>query len=286
MKRIITYLAAMTALVLTVSCSRESLQDTSVAGDAISIQVMWSEIATRSAGVDNENAVNSLDWYFYKDTLAASVFHYRESISETTSQKYIRDFIPGEEYGGKTFPRHADLCARDGFCTVFVVANLPSDKVLESPVLATLKAVEVDATFLDGNSPLAPDATALNFIMTGQARVKGTTKLEDATPEVIGLNRLAAKITYDVNVLKSKSVSLDDGVTETWTPMLGDKNVRMYPQNVVKNAVVGAVDELYPASPVMKDADQLIVSSDEPSKWEESGNYYVTKKAIDRKSVV
>ena len=285
MKRIITYMAAMTALVLAFSCSRETMQDTRT-GDGISLQVMWNEIATRADGdeteVNNEYAVNSLDWYFYKDTTAAPAFHYREAISgsDVKAQKYIRDFVPGTEYGGVAFPHRADLCGADDYCTVFVVANLPSDKVNATATLATLKAIEVNETFLDGDSPLAPDAEALNFIMTGQAQVKGTSLAVDkATAEVIELNRLAAKITYTVKVMKSKS-NIVDGVTETWTPMLNGNNVRMYPQNVVKNAVLGAVDELYPTTLDTGDAETVVVSSSD-NKWNTSdANYYVTKDAL------
>ena len=282
MKRIITYMAVVTALILAFSCSRESMQDTYVAGDGISLQVMWNEIATRAdeTQVNNEFAVNSLDWFFYKDTTAAPAFHYRETITDTKALKYTRDFIPGTQYGGVAFPHRADLCDADDFCTVFIVANLPSDKVQATATLAALKAIEVDETFLDGNSPLAPDADALNFIMTGQAQVKGTTKaVASATPEKVEMSRLATKITYSVKVLKSKSVSLSNNITETWTPMLGANNVRMYPQNVVKNAVLGAVDKLYPTNPVTADAAILVVSDDD-EKWTTSGNYYVTKENI------
>lgn len=283
MKRIITYVAAMTALVLAVSCSRESMQET-YTGDGLSLQVMWTEMATRAdeGEVNNEYAVNSLDWYFYKDTTAAPAFHYREAIAagDAKALKYVRDFVPGQTYGGAAFPYRGDLCGADDCCTVFIVANLPADKVNATANLADLKAIEVDQTFLDGNSPLAPDAEALNFIMTGQKQVKGTSLgVDKATAEVIDLNRLAVKITYTVNVLKSRETTAD-GVTETWTPMLNGNNVRMYPQNVVKNALLGAVDELYPATLTTANATEVVVSSDEPSKWAVGSTNYTTKDPI------
>lgn len=281
MKRIITYVAAMTALVLAASCSRESMQELAT-GDGLSLQVMWDEIATRADGdeVNNEYAVSSLDWYFYKDTTAAPAFHYREAIAagDAKALKYVRDFVPGTEYGGVAFPHRSDLCGADDYCTVFIVANLPSEKVNATADLATLKAIEVDQTFLDGNSPLAPDAEALSFIMTGQKQVKGTSlSVEKATAEVIELNRLAVKITYTVNVLASKAETADGGITETWTPMLGANNVRMYPQNVVKNALLGAVDELYPTSVTTANATELVVSSDVAGTWTLSDGYYTSK---------
>ena len=283
MKRIITYVAAMTALVLAASCSRESMQDIQT-GDGLSLQVMWTEMATRAdeGEVNNEYAVNSLDWYFYKDTTAAPAFHYREAIAagDAKALKYVRDFVPGQTYGGAEFPHRGDLCGADDYCTVFIVANLPADKVNATAKLADLKAIEVDETFLDGDSPLAPDAEALNFIMTGQKQVKGTSLgVDKATAEVIKLNRLAVKITYTVNVLKSR-VETANGITETWTPMLDASNVRMYPQNVVKNALLGAVDELYPATLETANADQIVVSSDEPSKWTDGGTNYTTKEPL------
>ncbi len=281
MKRIITYVAAMIALVLAASCSRESMQET-YTGDGLSLQVMWTEMATRAGEgeVNNEYAVNSLDWYFYKDTTAAPAFHYREAIAagDAKALKYVRDFVPGTEYGGVAFPHRSDLCGADDYCTVFIVANLPSEKVNATADLATLKAIEVDQTFLDGNSPLAPDAEALSFIMTGQKQVKGTSlSVEKATAEVIELNRLAVKITYTVNVLASKAETADGGITETWTPMLGANNVRMYPQNVVKNALLGAVDELYPTSVTTANATELVVSSDVAGTWTLSDGYYTSK---------
>ena len=285
MKRIITYVAAMTALVLAASCSRESMQDTFASGDGLSFQVMWTEMATRAGEgeVNNEYAVNSLDWYFYKDTTAAPAFHYREAIEagEAKALKYIRDFVPGQTYGGAAFPHRADLCGADDCCTVFVVANLPSSKVQANATLTALKAIEVDQTFLDGNSPLAPDAAGLNFIMTGQTQVKGTTKaVAEASPEVIKMSRLAVKITFNVSVKKSL-VETTNGITETWTPMLRGNNVRMYPQNIVQNALLGAVDKKYPANlSILNQADAVVVSSDEPSKWKDGGDYYKTKAAL------
>lgn len=280
MKRIITYVAAMTALVLAASCSRESMQDIQT-GDGLSLQVMWTEMATRAdeGEVNNEYAVNSLDWYFYKDTTAAPAFHYREAIAagDAKALKYVRDFVPGQTYGGAAFPHRGDLCGADDCCTVFIVANLPADKVNATANLADLKAIEVSETFLDGDSPLAPDAEALNFIMTGQKQVKGTSLAVDkATAEVIDLNRLAVKITYTVNVLKSR-VETANGITETWTPMLNGNNVRMYPQNVVKNALLGAVDEMYPTTLTTANATEVVVSSDNPSKWADGGTNYTTK---------
>ena len=296
MKRIIIYVAAMTALVLAASCSRESLQELAT-GDGLSLQVMWPEMATRAdegeATVNNEYAVNSLDWFFYKDTTAAPAFHYRETISgaDVKALTYIRDFVPGQIYGEAAFPHRADLCGDDDYCTVFVVANLPSGKVQENPTLAALKSIKVDETFLSEETvtenndvrriALSADGedSGLYFIMTGQAKVKGTSLTgESAKTEKIGLSRLATKITYNVKVLKSKATTDSNNITETWTPMLGGNNVRMYPQGAIAEALLGVVDrEHYLDNPLAFNYASQVVSIDD-EKWTVSGDYYVTDK--------
>ena len=62
--------------------------------------------------------------------------------------------------------------------------------------------------------------------------------------------------------------------------MLGGNNVRMYPQNVVKNALLGAVDEMYPTTLTTANATEVVVSSDNPSKWADGGTNYTTKNPL------
>lgn len=283
MKRYISYIAAIAAMVLGTSCTQELFHDQNSEGDTFSVEAIWSAMETKSPGVDNENKVSSLDYYFFKDATSAAVFHVREEIAaaQQMAKSYKKDFVPGTN----DFPAKSALWGTWGEETgvhVFIVANLPSAKVLTSPTLEEIKTVSVDETFLDENTnPLATNANDLFFIMTGEATLKGTTiPVESAEPEVVDLSRLAAKITYDVKVQKSRTETTN-GVTETWTPMLGGENVRMYPQGAVKDAYLGVVDgEHYLDNPTTFNYPTLTISSDDPSAWEESGDYYQMKETL------
>lgn len=284
MKKYIKYVAAIAAMVLGTSCTQELFHDRNSEGDTFSVEAIWSAMETKSAGVDNENKVSSLDYYFFKDATSAAVFHVREEIAaaQQTAKSYKKDFVPGTD----NFPAKSELWGTWGEETgvhVFIVANLPSAKVLASPTLEEIKTVSVDETFLDeDDNPLAVDANGLFFIMTGEATLKGTTiPVESAEPEVVDLYRLAAKITYDVKVQKSRTETAN-GVTETWTPMLGGQNVRMYPQGAVKDAYLGVVDgEHYLDTPNTFNYPSVTVSSsDNPSAWEEGSDYYQMKETL------
>ena len=281
MKKYIKYIAAIAAMVLGTSCTQELFHDRNSEGDVFSVEALWQAMETKSAGIDNENKVTSLDYYFFKDATSAAKFHVREDItSNQMAKSYKKDFVPGTD----EFPAKSDLWGTWGEevgVHVFIVANLPSDKVLASPTLEDIKAVSVDETFLDDDhNPLAVNANGLFFIMTGEATLKGTTlPIENAEPEVVGMSRLAAKITYNVKVQKS-SESTTDGITETWTPMLGGSNVRMYPQGAVEDALLGVVDgEHYLDNPSTFDYPIITISSDD-DKWELRGDYYEMTEAL------
>ena len=100
MKKIFTYLVAVSALLLTFSCNREAI-DSFVNEEGISLKLVWSDMSvrTRVPGEDNENLVKSLDFYFYKDVTATSVYHYRET-TIPAEDNYKKDFVPGEKYDG------------------------------------------------------------------------------------------------------------------------------------------------------------------------------------------
>ena len=271
MKKIFTYLAAVSALLLTFSCNREAV-DSFVNEEGISLKLVWSDMSvrTRVPGEDNENLVNSLDFYFYKDVTATSVYHYRET-TIPAEDNYKKDFVPGEKYDGTNeFPKRTDLVDPDNGCTVFVIANLDESKAPASATLATLRAIEVGQTFLDetDNSSLATDNENLYFVMTGVAQVQGTRKvLASADPETIELNRLAAKITVDITAVSSEETA--DGITETWTPMLGGRNVRVYITNAVSNAILGGMDGDMPTSPTFFESNHVVLPL-EDGVWTEN----------------
>lgn len=279
MKKIITYFAALTAILLAASCTRENMAVPSES-EGLAIRLVWSEMNTRAfpAGVDNEYKVENLDFYFFQDTTTTPVFHYSVSDPEFTAQSatldgtYTLDFIPGTTYGETAFPAKNDLLRSDGYCTVYVVANL-ANAPEEPESLAKLKETAVAATFVNNKTAIAPDNDSFKLVMTGQNdKVKGTlTPVASATPVVIELNRLAAKFTLDVTVTP-KTIN-----GEVWEPMLNAENVRMYLQNAVSNAVLGAVDKQLPSQMTFFDYNPTFVSSDVDGTWTEgTGNYTAT----------
>ena len=260
MKTNMKYLAAAAALVLAASCTREVIE-TNAASDpeAITLELICADPITKTAGTTSENQVTTMDYWFFKDTTDAPAFHFRETVSFT--DKTTKDFIPGETYGSAEFPKRSELIGTDGTCVVFVAANLPSSVSVTATSLEDLQNTVVDQTFMtattgsDGKPVYSSNPSATSFIMSGKVAVKGTRQKTTATStaEVVQLQRLAAKLTANVNVIATKAFTgivyeeAQDGqeaktYTETWEPMLSGNNVRMYPQYVASKAVLGASD--------------------------------------------
>ena len=290
MKKINIYLAATAVLMLTASCTWEGFENSGTDNpESISFQLLCSNPVTKAGeDLNEEYKGTSLDYYFFQDTTQASKFHYRESISSQKELNYIRDFVPGTEYGGNAFPARAELVRDDGYLTVFVIANLPSSQSTATvSSLADLKAKGVAQTFYVYNStaktsiPLSPDDASLSFIMTGQADVKGTREPVSATstkPEKVLLERIAAKITMIITVPESRESTINAG--EIWTPMLNGANVRVYPQNATSNALLGGVDGAIPDNPGYFDYSAFILSTgnnSSESDWKTVDGLYQTK---------
>lgn len=254
MKKIIAYIFAGAVLVFAASCSREPIGQT-VVGDAIALQVYCSELtkADTTPGLGNENKVVSLDYFFFADTVSSSaVFHYRDATPTATAGKYQGIFTPGTTYGGNEFPTREALYGTNDHTTVFIVANLPEAKVPAAlPTWETLKGIVVEQSFMADGAALPTDSSDMEFVMTAQAEVKGNIT---GVFTQVGLERLAAKMSFDITVAESVSLTgtLDgDGgtYTETWTPMLSGNNARFSFQQAFLNTVLGAADgEHYPAS--------------------------------------
>lgn len=236
------------------SCSREPIGQTAE-GDAFALQVYCSELtkAGTTPGVGSENKVVSLDYFFFADTVSsAAVFHYRDAAPTATAGKYQGIFTPGTTYGGNEFPTREALYGTNDHTTVFIVANLPEAKVPAAlPTWETLKGIAVEQSFMADGAALPTDSSDMEFVMTAQAEVKGNIT---GVFTQVGLERLAAKMSFDITVAESVSLTgtLDgDGgtYTETWTPMLSGNNARFSFQQAFLNTVLGAADgEHYPAS--------------------------------------
>lgn len=274
MKKTITYIIAGVAILFAASCTQLERPDAEQ-GDVFALQLFSAEMTKGepAPGEFDENTVSSLDYYFFADESTAAVFHFRDSAPAEENGKYRQVFVPGTEYGGVAFPNRAVLYGSADHTIAFVVANLPEDKVpAELPTLPTLKSLVVDQTFLTTKVnqenhtvgvALATQNAGLRLIMSAQENVRGALT---ANWQPVKLQRLAAKFTFTVNVAATFTQSGElDGVPyiETWTPMLGEaygeENPRVYLQNAVINATLGAADETpsYPSSLSQIDYDEV-----------------------------
>ena len=268
MKKIIAYIFAGAVLMLAASCTWEPV-DATAEGNEFALQVFCSDMtkADTTPGEGNENKVVSLDYFFFANAESgAAVFHYRDAAPSATSGKYQGIFTPGNTYGGNEFPTREVLYGSNDFTTVFIVANLPESKVPSSlPTMENLKTIALDQAFMADGAALATDSADMEFVMTAEAEVRGNVSGVFTT---LGLERLAAKMVFDITVAKEVSLSgtLDgDGgtYTETWTPMLNGNNVRVYLQQAVTNTVLGVADgKHYPAALYQTDYNPIV-----PASW-------------------
>lgn len=277
MKKIFTYAAAAAALMIAASCSEETSFNKGVyeGGDAIALKLhMDNGIETKSDGVDLENAVNSVQYFFYTDTTIAPVYASKRIEKPTiTDNAYTISVIAGQNY----VPDLNTLFPTNGAkVTVFGVFNYP--ETLEGAALQTIKAKTVEQHFayyytdptiyteersgyvvipdsMVGADPSNP--VEKYFVMTGQKEIvlngKGNYAVNYTEADVVEMRRLEAKFTFIVNIedeiVNTTSTTEGEGesavttvVTETWTPILNENNVRIYLCNADNTAVLGAPD--------------------------------------------
>jgi len=281
MKKIFTYAAAAAALMIAASCSEETSYNKGVyeGGDAIALKLhMDNGIETKSDGVGLENAVNSVQYFFYTDTTKAPDYTSPRIEKPTmTNNAYIISGIAGQD-----FPSLNVLFPTNGSkVVVFGVFNYP--KTITAAPLQTVKTWAVQQHFAyyykdptiyteeRSGQVVIPDSMVgadpsnpveKYFVMTGQKEIElnGTGNYAvnyTAEADVVEMRRLEAKFTFVVNVedeiVNTSSTTKTEGegesattttttVTETWTPILNENNVRIYLCNADSTAVLGAPD--------------------------------------------
>lgn len=282
MKKIFTYAAAAAALMIAASCSQETSFEKGVyeGGDAIALKLhMDNGIETKSDGVGLENAVNSVQYFFYTDTTKTPVYTSARIENPTiTNNAYTISVIAGEN----NVPDLNTLFPSNGAkVVVFGVFNYP--ETITGAPLQTVKTWAVQQHFAyyytdptiytedrsgyvvipDGMVGADPENPIEKyFVMTGQKEVElnGTGNYAvnyTADTDVVEMKRLEAKFTFVVNVedeiVNTSSTTKTEGegvsattttttVTETWTPILNENNVRIYLCNADNTAVLGAPD--------------------------------------------
>lgn len=281
MKKIFTYAAAAAALMIAASCSEETSYNKGVyeGGDAIALKLhMDNGIETKSDGVELENAVNSVQYFFYTDTTTTPVFTSARIENPTmTNNAYTISVTAGQN----NFPDLNVLFPTNGAkVTVFGVFNYP--ETITAAPLQTVKGLAVQQHFAyyykdptiyteeRSGQVVIPDSMVgadpsnpveKYFVMTGQKEIElngtGNYAVKYTDEDVVEMRRLEAKFTFVVNVkneiVNTSSTTKTEGdgesatttattVTETWTPILNENNVRIYLCNADSTAVLGAPD--------------------------------------------
>jgi len=248
MKKTFTYIfVALSAIALTLSCSRRELTDEiDNYSDGFYLNIQCTESLTKGgqdsekAGVDslNENLINKVDYFLYPKgkTDSAAVVHGTVSgLNKTYSEVLQLSTNDGEI--AKLFP------GTNSTCVAFVVVNYPEDLSSETETtLAALKAKLVEAKWCDDDKNyVKPD----NFVMVGEGTVNLISRKKVvAANGTINVNRLAAKVTMQVTVVdavevvKIESSETDSTyIVETWKPMINSYNdIKTYMVNAVSDA--------------------------------------------------
>ncbi|MBO6030895.1 MAG: hypothetical protein J6Q22_05425 [Prevotella sp.] len=277
-------IAAIAALALASACSERVDIPELVGENVISLDLVYGEPATRATeGTVGENAVSSVQYFFYNDVEANPIYASEYIQNPTlTDLKYSVTLTAGEN-------GVPDLTTMfmNGECIVYGVFN--AAQITAAP-LADVKATALANTFAHegdeagtstGSKWIVNLDSDQSFVMAGElalARVSGQAYAAKGTVE---MNRVAAKIAVDLKI--KKEVTAKDN--KVWVPMLGGNQIRLYPQNVAGAAVLGGADATEPTYPDNLDLftyKEIVYNSEIDSDYvEDDGTYYVIESQQD-----
>ena len=212
MKRIFIYLALLTIGLSFSSCTEEIDTPVSDAG-ALTITLKSSELQTKTMeGVQelNENLIQTIHYFLYPNGGTGSNAVLAGSVN--TNKQITESFtIPlDDNILNQLFPYPQTQCQ------VFLIVNLPTGvSVPQNTSINNLKTIALSASFTSKQD---------SFVMAGQ----GAATLADKTKNPVAsgdikVDRIAAKLTLNVNVIKSRT---DNGTV--WTPLPKDMTVSLY----------------------------------------------------------
>lgn len=293
MKKTIIF-AAFAALVLASACSERVDIPELLGENVISLDLVYGDPATRAdnepkttPGEGLENSVTSVQYFFYNDVTENPIYNSGLITNPTISEdlKYSVTLVAGEN-------GVPDLTTmfKNGECIVFAVFNMPS--AITAAPLATVKATAISNTFahedgVEGASSgsewvVTTDTEAVDydkyFVMVGElplTRDKNATTY--AAKGTVEMNRVAAKIAVDLKIKKVVTVGQGAAAVK-WNPMLGGQQIRVYPNNVAGNAVIGGASETptFPTDLGQFTYKEVVYNSEIDSDYvEDDGTNYV-----------
>ena len=245
----ITILLFVMAAALVSACDLDVRQDPIADGNIV-IRLGLDDLATKSAGTDDENAVSVLEVFVFSSDGSTQLYHDSPTPTLVDGTNYYQQIIHLADMASGT----SGSDVRNA--TVFAIANYTGGETLTGKTLAQLKAIAVDADgFRDGNAVKEHPV----FVMTAEGTFQQGTG-SDAGKAIanLSLKRLAAKLTltiaYASPLTTTETVNVfgvDFEATKTWTPMTSGENIRVFLQNAAGNAVLGgaSVPPSYPETP-------------------------------------
>lgn len=297
MKKTIIF-AAFAALVLASACSERVDVPELLGENVISLDFFYGSPATRADGDEEpsttpgelgENTVQSVQFFLYNDVEEDPVYSSGLINNPTLDEnlKYSKTLTAGEG----NVPDLTTLF-KNGECIVYGVFNV-AEEITAAP-LATVKETALSNTFAhEGNEAGSStgskwvvnlDGSQDNpkyFVMAGEKALVRESGKAYAAKGTVEMNRVAAKISVDLKI--KKEVVGKDG--NTWVPMLGGSQIRLYPQNVAGAAVLGGADATNPSHPSNLDLftyKEIVYNSEKNSSYvTDDGTYYVIKSQQD-----
>lgn len=286
MKKIFIYVA-IAALALATACTTRNFPEIPADGDIVLSLRFGAPIQTRATtqGVGLENAVNSVDCFFYTDVTANPAYSFRDDNPTITQDEegnkiYTVSLTAGEAnpFGEGNVP-DLNVLLNNKQCEVFAVFNSPT--AITAAPLATIKTTALENSFAH-EGPTAGSSTGSKwvvttdeeaddydkyFVMTGAQTL--TRSGNNAIEGTVEMQRVAAKIAVDLKIKKS----VTDANGKVWNPMLGGQQVRVYPQNVAKAAIIGGADATptFPTDLDLFTYKEVVYQSYYPADYQEGG---------------
>lgn len=278
MKKTYIIISAIAALALTSACTLKTDFPPMAGEDVITLDLLCAEPGVKSAGVDKENAINTVEYFFYTDTTKAPVYAKWDSnpAAKISGSTYTISLTAGQD----GVPTRSELF-KDGKFEIYAIFNAQDS--IPAAKLETIKQTAVDQTFAyyksaDPNKGwnVTPDEDPENrvkeFIMTGQKTINkasGGSYANVEAEKTVDMKRIAAKVQVNIKILKEKALT-----GTTWNPMLGAENVRLYMCNFVQNSLLSAAD----ASPILPttytQADYRVYALDTDDLEPAASGYY------------
>ena len=227
---------AFAALVVgAASCAKDRIVLPETANGEATLVFSCGDIQTKTAGVNNENKVNKIDWFIFPyaadgiqiDSTAAPLLNgtIEPAATARLDKSYTKTLNATEL--AEVFPE------ADSKAFVFAVANF-TGAYPDTITLKKLLETEVRSTFADGDRwphPLQTTDEPLYFVMTGSAELM----LSSATE--VQLARLASKVT--VTFTYEESIPDAHDANLVWKPQYNGPEARVYLSNAIATATLG-----------------------------------------------